>query len=91
MFNHIEIKYHYIMDMVHRGAVRLQYVTTQEQVVNVLTKPLSRMKFEHFRESLAWSLFRGSDEVHMHCGVVDILGTCCIYLRATHRSWMHWL
>jgi hypothetical protein len=27
---HIKIKYHYIMDMVQRGAVRLQYVTTEE-------------------------------------------------------------
>jgi hypothetical protein len=49
---HIEIKYHYIRDMVHRGAVRLQYVTTEEQVADVLTKPLSRMKFEHFRDKL---------------------------------------
>jgi hypothetical protein len=27
---HIEIKYHYIRDMVQRGAMRLQYVTTKE-------------------------------------------------------------
>jgi hypothetical protein len=27
----------------------------------------------------------------MHCGVVDVLGTCCIYLRAIHRPWMHWM
>ena len=25
---HIEIKYHYIRDMVHRGSVKIQYVTT---------------------------------------------------------------
>jgi hypothetical protein len=49
---HIEIKYHYIRDMVQRGAVRLQYVTTEEQVAVVLTKPLSRTKFEHFRDKL---------------------------------------
>ena len=45
---HIEIKYHYIRDMVQRGVVKLQYVPTEEQVVDVLTKPLSRVKFEHF-------------------------------------------
>jgi hypothetical protein len=49
---HIEIKYHYIRDMVQRGAVRLTYVTTKEQVADVLTKPLSRMKFKHFRDKL---------------------------------------
>ena len=27
---HIEIKYHYIKDMVQRGAVKLQYVTIEE-------------------------------------------------------------
>jgi hypothetical protein len=45
---HIEIKYHYICDMVQRGAIKLQYISTDEQVVDVLTKPLSRVKFEHF-------------------------------------------
>jgi hypothetical protein len=49
---HIKIKYHYIRDMVQRRALRLQYVTTEEQVVDVLTKPLSRTKFEHFRDKL---------------------------------------
>ena len=28
--NHIEIKYHYIRDMVQRGAVKLHYVATEE-------------------------------------------------------------
>ena len=50
--NHIEIKYHYIRDMVQRGAVKLQYVAMDEQIVDVLTKPLARMKFEYFREKL---------------------------------------
>jgi hypothetical protein len=49
---HIEIRYHYIRDMVHRGAIKLQYVSMDEQVVDVLTKPLSRVKFEHFRDKL---------------------------------------
>ena len=43
---HIEIKYHYIRDMVQRGAVKLQYVVTNEQIDDVLTKPLARVKFE---------------------------------------------
>jgi hypothetical protein len=49
---HIEIRYHYIRDMVQRGALKLKYVSTDEQVVDVLTKPLSRVKFEHFRDKL---------------------------------------
>ena len=49
---HIEIKYHYIRDMVQRGAVKLQYVAMEEQIADVLTKPLARLKFEYFRERL---------------------------------------
>jgi energy-converting hydrogenase A subunit M len=49
---HIEISYHYIRDMVQRGAIKLQYIITDEHVADVLTKPLSRVKFEHFRDKL---------------------------------------
>jgi hypothetical protein len=49
---HIEIRYHYIRDMVQRGALKLLYVSTDEQIADVLTKPLSRVKFEHFRDKL---------------------------------------
>ena len=49
---HIKIKYHCIRDMVQRRVVKLQYVVTDEQIANVLTKPLARVKFEYFRENL---------------------------------------
>jgi hypothetical protein len=49
---HIEIRYHYIIDMVQKGAVKLQYVATDEKITDVLTKPLSRVKFEYFRDKL---------------------------------------
>ena len=49
---HIEIKYHYIRDMVQRGAVKLQYVATEEHIADVLTKTLARVNFEYFREKL---------------------------------------
>jgi hypothetical protein len=49
---HIEIKYHYIWDMVQRGVVELQYISTDEQIGDILTKPLSRVKYEYFRDKL---------------------------------------
>ena len=49
---HIEIKYHYIRDMVQRGVVKLQYVMTDDQIANVLMNPLARVKFEYFMENL---------------------------------------
>ena len=38
--------------MVQRGAVKLQYVVTEEQIADVLTKPSARIKFDYFRERL---------------------------------------
>ena len=38
---HIEIRYLYIRDMIQKGAIKIEYVSTDEQVVDVLTKPLS--------------------------------------------------
>ena len=49
---HIEICYHFIRDMVQRGALKVQYISTDEQVADVLTKPLSRVKFELFQDKL---------------------------------------
>ena len=49
---HIEIKYHYIRDMVQRGAVKLQYVAMEEHIADVLTEQLSRVKFEYFMENI---------------------------------------
>ena len=31
-----------------KGAVKLKYVPTKEQVADVLTKPMPRVKFEYF-------------------------------------------
>ena len=47
---HIEIKYQCIQDMVEKRAMKLQYVATNEQTADVLTKPLSKVKFEYFRD-----------------------------------------
>ena len=35
-----------------RGVVKIQYVVTDEQIADVLMKPLARVKFEYFREKL---------------------------------------
>ena len=49
---HIKIKYQYIHDMVDKGVVELLYIATDEQIVDVLTKPLSKVKLEYFRDKL---------------------------------------
>ena len=49
---HVEIRYHFIRDMVQKGAIELQYISTNDQVVDVLTKPLPKVKFEYFHGRL---------------------------------------
>ena len=38
--------------MVQKGAIKLKYVPTEEQVADVLNKPMSCVKFEYFRDNL---------------------------------------
>jgi hypothetical protein len=49
---HIEIKYYFIRDKVQEGEVKLEYIPTDEQKADILTKPLSRIKFAYFREKM---------------------------------------
>ena len=49
---HIEIKYHFIRDWVQKGAVKLEYVSTDEQVADILTKSLPWGKHVYFRDKM---------------------------------------
>eukprot|EP00253_Pinus_taeda_P020700 PITA_20700 len=49
---HIEIKYHFIEDYVQKGAVKLEYISTNEQVANIFTKALPQGKHVYFRDKM---------------------------------------
>jgi hypothetical protein len=49
---HIDIRYHFIRDYVQRGAVRLQYIQTDDQMADIFTKALCRQKFAKFRDKM---------------------------------------
>ena len=49
---HIEIWYHFICDMVQKGAVEHSIFRQDDQTGDVLTKPLPRVKFEYFHGRL---------------------------------------
>ena len=49
---HTEIQYHFIHDMVQKGAAELQYISTDDQTTDVHTKNLPNMKHEYFHEIL---------------------------------------
>jgi hypothetical protein len=41
---HIEIKYYFLYDKVQREELLLQYISTDEQIKDILVKPMSKMK-----------------------------------------------
>ena len=49
---HIEIRYHFIRYYVSRGVVEIQYISTYEQVANILTNYLGRKKHIYFRDKM---------------------------------------
>jgi hypothetical protein len=49
---HMEMKYHFIRDMVQRHTIKLQCIRTDEQIADILTKPLCLGKFMYFRDKL---------------------------------------
>ena len=49
---HIDAEYHYIRELVNNGEIILEHCRTQEQVANILTKPLGQKSFEFLRKFL---------------------------------------
>jgi hypothetical protein len=59
---HIDIKVHFIRDLVAKSEVKLEYISTDLQVADILTKSLARAMFEQLRNLLGLISFasRGS-------------------------------
>eukprot|EP00253_Pinus_taeda_P004437 PITA_04437 len=49
---HIDTKFHYIRELVNNGEIVLEHCKTQEQVADILTKPLGQKSFEFLRKCL---------------------------------------
>lgn len=49
---HIGIRYHFIRDYVQKGAVKLEYISIDEQVADILTKALPRGKHVYFGDKM---------------------------------------
>ena len=49
---HIPIKYDFLREQVAQKIVKLKYVPTKEQTVDIFTKPLAREPFEYLRNKL---------------------------------------
>ena len=49
---HIDIKYHYIRDIIESNQLILEHVASEDNVADIFTKPLSALKFIQFREQM---------------------------------------
>ncbi|XP_043812719.1 secreted RxLR effector protein 161-like [Manihot esculenta] len=49
---HIDTRIHFIRDCVQCGDIQLEYVKTEEQVADLLTKPLARQRFNELRDRI---------------------------------------
>eukprot|EP00253_Pinus_taeda_P031508 PITA_31508 len=47
---HIDTRFHYIRELVSNGEIALEHCKTQEQVAEILTKPLDQKRFEFLRK-----------------------------------------
>eukprot|EP00253_Pinus_taeda_P029928 PITA_29928 len=63
---HIDTRFHYIRELVRNGEIVLEHYRTQEQVADILTKPLDQKSFEFLRKCLGMT----------ECPSVEFKGEC---------------
>ena len=49
---HIDVRYHYLRDLVNQGVVSLEFCGTKDQLADVMTKPMKLEDFERFGRML---------------------------------------
>ena len=49
---HIDVRYHFVRDLVDQQKIILEYIRTQDQCADLLTKPMGGHKFKKFRDML---------------------------------------
>ena len=61
---HINVRYHYIRQCLEIGLVELHYISTQNQVADIMTKSLDKTKVELFRSKIL--RLKGSVDMTSH-------------------------
>jgi hypothetical protein len=57
---HIDTKYHYIREYVEESKIEVNYVCTDDQLADILTKSLGRLKFLEMRERIGFQAVKTS-------------------------------
>ncbi|CAA7399994.1 unnamed protein product [Spirodela intermedia] len=56
---HIEVKYHLVRESAEKGQINVEFIRSEEQLGDVLTKPLGKVKFHEFRAKIGLVDVRG--------------------------------
>uniref|UniRef100_A0A0A9YB70 Copia protein n=1 Tax=Lygus hesperus TaxID=30085 RepID=A0A0A9YB70_LYGHE len=49
---HIDVRHHFIRELIEKGVLKLLYLPTDEQIADIMTKSLSLPKFSYFRSQI---------------------------------------
>ena len=49
---HIDVKFHFLRDCIDGGQIVIEFVETSRQLADVLTKPLSRLRFSELKKTI---------------------------------------
>jgi len=53
---HMDLKYHFIRELVADNKVRLMYINTKNQLADILTKPIQGSRFHEICDLIMWTL-----------------------------------
>ena len=59
---HIDLRFHFIREAVEDNKLSITYIPTEENMANIFTKALARLKFKGFVERLGLKEVKGSEE-----------------------------
>ena len=49
---HIELDYHFVREQIQQGKVVVRFISSEDQIADILTKPLGRASFKRHRNKL---------------------------------------
>lgn len=59
---HIDLPYHFVREKVEAGSIDIEHVGTDEQLADILTKSLGKVKFQEMRKKIEAMAVRGMNQ-----------------------------